>query len=66
MTVVFAVVLVVHGLIHVLGFVKAFGLADLPQLTQPVSPSLGVLWLLGVRAGQFRLQPVRLEPDPRA
>jgi prepilin signal peptidase PulO-like enzyme (type II secretory pathway) len=46
MTVVFAIVLVVHGLIHVLGFVKAFGLAELPQLTQPVSPSLGALWLL--------------------
>jgi prepilin signal peptidase PulO-like enzyme (type II secretory pathway) len=46
MTVVFAIVLVVHGLIHVLGFVKAFGLAELRQLTQPVSPSLGALWLL--------------------
>jgi hypothetical protein len=46
MTVVFAIVLVVHGLIHVLGFVKAVGWAELPQLTQPVSPSLGVLWLL--------------------
>jgi hypothetical protein len=46
MTVVFAIVLVVHGLIHVLGFAKAFGLADLPQLTQPVSPLLGGLWLL--------------------
>jgi hypothetical protein len=46
MTVVFAIVLVVHGLIHVLGFAKAFGLADLPQLTQPISPFLGALWLL--------------------
>jgi uncharacterized protein DUF6544 len=43
---VFAIVLVVHGLIHLLGFAKAFGLADLPQLTQPISPSLGALWLL--------------------
>jgi Family of unknown function (DUF6544) len=46
MIVVFAVVLVVHGLIHVLGFAKAFGLADLSQLTQPISPLLGVVWLL--------------------
>src|SRR4030095_13537978 len=46
MTVVFALVLVVHGLIHVLGFAKAFGVADLPQLTQPISPFLGVVWLL--------------------
>jgi hypothetical protein len=46
MAVVFAIVLVVHGLIHGLGFAKAFGLAELPQLTQPVSPALGVAWLL--------------------
>jgi uncharacterized protein DUF6544 len=46
MTVVFAIVLVVHAIIHLLGFAKAFGLADLPQLTQPVSPWLGVGWLL--------------------
>jgi hypothetical protein len=46
MTVVLAIVLVVHGLIHLLGFAKAFGLADLPQLTQPISPWLGVLWVL--------------------
>ncbi len=45
MTVAFAIVLVVHGLIHVLGFAKAFGLAELPQLTQPIFPFLGVLWL---------------------
>jgi hypothetical protein len=30
----------------VLGFVKAFGFAKLPQLTQPISPFLGVLWLI--------------------
>ena len=46
MTVVFAIVLVVHGLIHVLGFAKAFGLAELPQLAQPISPWLGAVWLL--------------------
>jgi hypothetical protein len=42
----FAIVLAVHGLIHLLGFAKAFGLADLPQLTQPIAPGVGVLWLL--------------------
>ena len=46
MTVVMAIVLGVHGLIHLLGFAKAFRLADLPQLTEPISPWLGVLWLL--------------------
>ena len=34
-----------HGLIHLLGFAKAFGLADIKQLTQPVSKSFGVFWL---------------------
>ena len=46
MTAVFAIVLMIHGLIHLLGFAKAFGLADLPQLTQPVPSVLGILWLL--------------------
>ena len=36
-----------HGLIHLMGFGKAFGLADLPQLTQPISRDSGVLWLVG-------------------
>jgi len=46
MTVIMSIVLAVHGLIHLLGFAKAFRLADLPQLTQPISPWLGALWLL--------------------
>src|SRR5690242_2153275 len=46
MTIAFAIVLVVHGLIHLLGFAKAFGLAELPQLTQPIAPWSGVLWLV--------------------
>jgi hypothetical protein len=46
MTAVFAIILVLHGLIHLLGFAKAFGLADLPQLGQPISPTLGAFWLL--------------------
>jgi hypothetical protein len=39
------VVIVLHGLIHLMGFAKAFGYADLPQLTQPISPGMGMLWL---------------------
>lgn len=42
----FAVLLIVHGLIHLLGAAKAFGWAELPQLTQPISPAAGVWWLL--------------------
>lgn len=40
-----AVVFGVHGLIHLMGPAKAFGYAELPQLTQPISRGLGVLWL---------------------
>jgi hypothetical protein len=39
-----ALLLAAHGLIHFLGFAKAFQLADLPQLTQPISPLAGALW----------------------
>jgi hypothetical protein len=41
----FAILLVLHALIHLLGVVKAFGWAELPLLTQPISPILGMLWL---------------------
>ena len=43
---VFIVVLVLHGLIHLMGFTKAYGYAELPSLTQPISRSLGTLWFL--------------------
>ena len=34
----FALLLVAHGLIHLVGVAKAFGLAKLPPLTQPIRP----------------------------
>lgn len=46
MKVFLAMILTVHGLIHVLGLVKAFDLADLPQLTEAISRPQGLLWLL--------------------
>ncbi len=44
LTLIFAAFLVVHGLIHVMGFAKAFAYADLPGLTVPISPTMGVVW----------------------
>jgi hypothetical protein len=38
--------IMLHGLLHLMGFAKAFGYAELPQLTQPISREWGVLWLL--------------------
>jgi hypothetical protein len=46
MRIAFAVVLALHGAIHLMGFAKAFGLAELPQLIQPISRPLGLCWLL--------------------
>jgi hypothetical protein len=39
-------VIVVHGLIHLMGFTKAFRYAELSQLTQEISRPVGLLWLL--------------------
>jgi hypothetical protein len=46
MTILFAVFLAVHGLIHLVGTTKAFGRAEIPQLTQQIAVPLGILWLL--------------------
>ncbi len=40
-----SIVLVLHGIISVMGFAKAFSLAALPQLLLPISKPMGVLWL---------------------
>ena len=37
----------IHGLIHLMGFTKAFQLAEIDQLTLPISKSSGVFWLIG-------------------
>ncbi len=51
--------LLVHGLIHVMGFAKAFGLVELQQLTQTVLRPWGVVWggcaLLFIGAAALRL-----------
>lgn len=40
-----AFILAIHGLIHLLGFIKAFKFAEVKQLTQPITKELGLLWL---------------------
>jgi len=44
MSVAFLIVIIIHGLIHLLGFAKAFGFSDVKQLTQPVSKIFGIAW----------------------
>jgi hypothetical protein len=41
----FFIIILLHGLIHLMGFVKAFGFADISELTLPISRSRGLLWL---------------------
>jgi len=43
--IVVAVVVVVHGLIHLLGAAKGLGWADVTQLADPISTAMGVAWL---------------------
>lgn len=45
MQIAFLILIIIHGLIHLLGFVKAFGLADVNQLTETISKPFGVIWL---------------------
>ena len=40
------IVLVMHGIIHLVGFIKAFDLIELSHLTKTISKPLGVLWLI--------------------
>jgi hypothetical protein len=42
----FVIFIAVHGLIHLLGFVKAFKLAEVAQLAQDISKAAGAAWLL--------------------
>ena len=44
-TIVFGIVMALHGAIHLLGFVKGFDLAEVEALTIPISPAIGAVWL---------------------
>lgn len=42
----FALFIVIHGLIHLLGFLKAFELAKVEELKMPINKTTGMIWLL--------------------
>ncbi|OWW23244.1 hypothetical protein B4Q04_21775 [Zobellia sp. OII3] len=46
MRIVFVLLLILHGLIHLFGFLKAFGLSEFNAIQQPISRPMGLLWLL--------------------
>lgn len=45
MKIAFLILVVLHGLLHTLGFVKAFDISELNLLTQNISRPFGILWL---------------------
>ncbi len=63
MRTILAALLGIHGLIHLIGPVKAFGLAEVPQLTQPISRTAGLVWL--VAGALFVASGVSLLVAPR-
>ncbi len=46
MRIIFLVLVLLHGLIHILGFVKAFGFKEVKELTLTISKPMGVAWLI--------------------
>lgn len=42
----FVVIVAIHGLIHLMGFAKAFKFSEMEQLTQPISKLQGLIWLV--------------------
>jgi hypothetical protein len=46
MRTVFIIILVLHGLIHFMGFSKAFNMVEIKELTLQISRPMGILWLL--------------------
>ncbi len=47
---IFVAMLILHGGIHLLGFVKGFGLAEVSQLHVPLGRAAGAAWLLAALA----------------
>ena len=45
MRIALALLIVIHGMIHLFGFLKAFGIAEFNSITQPISKPVGMIWL---------------------
>lgn len=60
---VLSALLAAHGAIHLLGFLKAYGIAELPELQLRIGPRAGLLWL--VAAVLLMLATVSVHVTPR-
>jgi hypothetical protein len=45
MKIIFIIIIAIHGIIHLFGFLTAFNIAEFKALTQIISKPLGLLWL---------------------
>ena len=43
---IFSIILIMHGLIHFMGFAKAFDYGNSTQITKEISKSMGIFWLI--------------------
>jgi hypothetical protein len=41
----FAALMFLHGIIHLVGYTKAFRYSELKNITVPISKSVGVIWI---------------------
>ncbi|MTI40576.1 DUF6544 family protein [Fulvivirga lutimaris] len=46
MRIAFSIFVIIHGLIHLMGFVKGFGIKDVKELTLPISKPFGLIWFI--------------------
>ncbi|HOF19888.1 MAG TPA: hypothetical protein PLO24_01405 [Bacteroidales bacterium] len=45
MRIAFFLIILIHALIHLLGFLKGFEIKEIKEITSPVSRTMGVIWL---------------------
>ena len=46
MRILLAILISIHGIIHLFGFLKAFGISEFNAITQPISKPFGIIWLM--------------------
>lgn len=44
MRILLAGIIIIHGMIHLFGFLKAFGIAEFNAISQPISKPVGMIW----------------------
>lgn len=45
MKIAFSIIVFIHGITHIIGFIKAFGIKEVKEMSLPISKTAGLLWL---------------------